>query len=423
MSNPEAFTHVNTSSNSEMSEPAPSGIDADSAAPFGALRDAARTLSVGGVTAALGLSGCNSPDSENPGGEGNNVSGDDTVDESMCGGGCSGGSPTPTPTPSAGAITGLRTFSILGTNVAAITARTGAHATAAGTHPIWYFAGNGTTGAGFNGNRILPSPVIEAVQGQTAQITLTSGMPHTLHPHGLDVNQANDGVPETSGFVGMRPMMGNFGRLPADAVSLGLSFTYTFIAPHAGTYMYHCHVDTVLHMEMGLYGVIIVRPSNGAVDRAWDNGPAFEKEYVWVLHTLDTAWHRGGMMAASGPRTVRYRPNVFMINGISGAALRAESTVAISGAPGQVVLVRLVNPGYVPATVRFGGLAFDVIASDGRPLPAPIRASAYMVAPGERYDVLLTLPASAGTRDATVDFQRIRGTGSWGVASTVVTIA
>jgi FtsP/CotA-like multicopper oxidase with cupredoxin domain len=344
-------------------------------------------------------------------------------DQTMCGRSCSGGSPaTPTPTPGPGPLTGLRTFSFLGPNIAAITASTGVHATAAGPQSVWYFAGSGTVGNGFNGDRLLPSPVIEAVQGQTAQITLTSMMPHTLHPHGLDVNQANDGVPETSGFVGMRPMMGNFGRLPPGAVSLGTSFTYTFVAPFAGTYMYHCHVDTVLHMEMGLYGVVIVRPPDGSENRAWANGPTFNKEYVWVLHTMDTSWHTGGMMAASGPGTVRYRPNVFMINGRDGAALATDSTVAIGGAPGQVVLVRLVNPGYVPATVRFGGLSFDVIASDGRPLPAPIRAQSYDVAPGERYDVLLTLPA-AGTRSATVTYQNIRGTGTLGTATTSVTAA
>jgi FtsP/CotA-like multicopper oxidase with cupredoxin domain len=246
-------------------------------------------------------------------------------------------------------------------------------------------------------------------------------MPHTIHPHGLDVDQANDGVVETSGFVGMRPMMGNFGRLPPNARSLGSSFTYAFTAPFAGTYMYHCHVDTVLHMEMGLYGVIIVRPPDGSLNRAWAGGPAFDKEYLWVLHTFDTAWHTGGMMAASGSNTVRYRPNVFMINGRSGTALNSEPTVAITAAAGARVYLRLANPGYVPALVRLGGLEFDVVASDGRPLPRPLRANSYLVGPGERYDVVLNLPASPGTRSATVEYQNIRGTGRWGTATTRIT--
>lgn len=348
-------------------------------------------------------------------------------DAARCMGGGSGspaptpptGSPGTTPTPAPVSTVGPRTFAILGTGAVAVTVANGSHA----GHPVWYFAGNGTAGNGFSGNRVLPSPVIEGAQGQNMSITLTSMMPHTLHPHGLDVDQANDGVADTSGFVGVRPMMGNFGRLPAGAVSLGTTFTYSFTAPFAGTYMYHCHVDTVLHMEMGLYGIVIVRPPNGSLNQAWANGPTFDKEYVWVLHTMDSTWHALGMMPVSGSRTVRYRPNVFMINGMTGAALAGDTTVAISGTANSRVLVRLANPGYLPAVVEFGGLPFSVIASDGRPLPAAISASTYTVMPGERFDVILTLPANAGTRNATVTYQNIRGTGNWGSASTTVTTA
>jgi FtsP/CotA-like multicopper oxidase with cupredoxin domain len=46
-------------------------------------------------------------------------------------------------------------------------------------------------GSGFNGDRTVPSPVIEAIEGDTVQVTLSSGMPHSIHWHGLDVDQAN----------------------------------------------------------------------------------------------------------------------------------------------------------------------------------------------------------------------------------------
>jgi len=275
----------------------------------------------------------------------------------------------------------------------------------------WYF------GAGFNGDRTIPSPVIECIEGQTAQVTLSSMMPHTIHLHGLDVDQANDGVPSTSGYVGGGMGGGGFGRV-AGYTSLGASYTYTFTAPHAGTYMYHCHVDTVLHFEMGMVGTVIVRPSDGSTNRAWTNGPSFDREYIWHLHTCDSSWH-GNMV--SGTNTVRHRPDYFMINGHDGANTLADSTTAVSAGAGQKVLIRCTGVGYQPAMVRLGGLVFEVIASDGRPLPAAIGATEWLIAPGERYDLLLTMPAG-GQYNATVDYYNIRRSAVLGSASTTITV-
>ena len=45
-----------------------------------------------------------------------------------------------------------------------------------------------------------------------------------------------------------------------------------------------------------------------------------------------------------------------------------------------------------------------------------------MVAPGERYDVLLTMPSSAGVETAVVDYYHIRGDGTLlGTAVTSIT--
>ncbi|MDH5480235.1 MAG: multicopper oxidase domain-containing protein, partial [Nitrosomonas sp.] len=181
--------------------------------------------------------------------------------------------------------------------------------------PVWAFSDTALN-SGFNGNRSIPGPTLEINQGQLANFTLSSAMPHTIHWHGLDVDQANDGVPSTSGFVAQAiPPMGNFGRLDPAWVLLGPQYTYSFTAPHAGTYMYHCHVDTVLHMEMGMSGTVIVRPADGNENVLWLAGPSFDVEYVWQLHTVDSRWHSSSPMAASGANTVRHRPNYFLING------------------------------------------------------------------------------------------------------------
>ena len=322
------------------------------------------------------------------------------------GGGGGGGGTTP---PSGG-----RTFSYLTAPTSLGTSMNGSATMANGsTITTWYF----NNGGGFNGDRTVPSPVIEANEGANVQVTLNVSMmsiPHTIHWHGLDVDQQNDGVGTTS-----------------FEVNGGQSYTYRFVAPHAGTYHYHCHVDTVLHYEMGMYGTVIIRPPNGSTTVAWAGGPSFNKEYVWQFHTFDSTWHTGGGGmggmggmgggATSGPNTVRHRPDYFMINGRDGNNLNNDATVAISAAAGQKVLVRGVHSGYQPCVVKMGGLSFQVIASDGRPLPSAINTTELLIAPGERYDILLTMPSS-GQRTATVDYYDIRRGGILGTASTTITV-
>lgn len=318
-----------------------------------------------------------------------------------------------------------RTFSYIGPNSAALSAAGGGMMGAGGgvamangsVVPVWTL--NGAV-QGFNGDRVVPGPLIELTQGQPAAITLSSMMPHTIHPHGLDVDTANDGVPQTSGFVGLASMMGGgFGRVEG-MTSLGSAFTYRFVAPFAGTYFYHCHVDAALHMEMGMVGAVIVRPADGSASVAWNGGPAFDKEYVWQLHTFDSRWHT---QTVTGAGTMRYRPDFFMINGRDGTNLLNDSTTALRAAPGSRVLLRLINVGYTPARVNFGGIAFQVIASDGRPLKSVLsNVTQQRVLPGERYDIIFVMPVGAGGT-ARVEYQNIRGTAVLGIAQTSITAA
>ena len=310
--------------------------------------------------------------------------------------------------------TSSRTFSFLGPNIASLDVRMNGFGVMSDQTSIrtWYF------GNGFNDDRTVPSPVIEAIEGQTVQVTLSSMMPHTIHFHGLDVDQANDGVPSTSGYVAQMPGGMGFGRVEG-YTNLGSPFTYTFTAPHAGTYKYHCHVDTVLHFEMGMYGTVIVRPPDGSPTRAWAGGPTFDREYVWHLHTYDSSWHSQHGPRTSGPGTVRHHPDYFMINGRDDGNTFADPTTAVTAAAGEKVLIRATNVGYQPALVQLGGLEFEVIASDGRPLRSTVLSTQQLVAPGERYDILFTMP-SAANGVARVDYFDIRLTGILGTASTSI---
>ena len=63
--------------------------------------------------------------------------------------------------------------------------------------PIW---GYGWTTDGYIS---LPGPLLEYTQGADMVLAFENPSPesHTIHLHGLDVDQANDGVPATSFYV------------------------------------------------------------------------------------------------------------------------------------------------------------------------------------------------------------------------------
>jgi FtsP/CotA-like multicopper oxidase with cupredoxin domain len=235
---------------------------------------------------------------------------------------------------------------------------------------VWYFT-NQVGSQGFMGDRFLPSEHIELIEGELCHVDFTnmSGMDHTIHLHGMDVDQANDGVPQTSFAV---PPLG--------------SYIYEFVAPHAGTYHYHCHVDTVVHYQRGMSGTVIVRPPDASIDRAWEGGPTFDEEVLWHLQTLDSTWMSAQQ---SGPVTARHRPDLFLINGLQTAEALVDPFTQMNLAVGETGYLRLVNNAYQWARVSLGGHTFHVVASDGRPMQTPQRVYAWEIGPGERYDLLI----------------------------------
>ena len=249
---------------------------------------------------------------------------------------------------------------------------------------IWYFDRDGSN-QGFMGNRKFPSAHLEIIEGQQSNILFRnlSPMDHTIHLHGLDVDQENDGVPATSFSV---PMMG--------------SYTYKFLAPHAGTYHYHCHVDTIIHYHRGMTGTVIVRPPDASITRAWDGGPTFDEEVLWHLLTYDLTWAN---LSTSGSATARHRPNAFLLNGFASELARTDPYTRLVATVGQRIYLRILNSSYQWGRVRLGGLPFDVVASDGRPMRQAVTTDVWEIGPGERYDLLLTPTAPIST-DATVEY-------------------
>jgi len=274
----------------------------------------------------------------------------------------------------------------VGNNFTLTSRMTGNLSVGGGNYTSWFFTdGPIMSGRGFMGDRDFPSAHLECVEGQAVNLLLDnrSSMEHTIHLHGLDVDQANDGVPTTSAAV---PPMGNR--------------TYQFIAPHAGTYHYHCHVDTVIHYARGMNGTIIVRPPNGQLNLAWAGGPTFDEEVLWQLATIDTAWMS---LSTSGPANARMRPNVFLLNGFETGNAKADPYSRVIIQQGQKAYIRVSSAAYQWARVKIGGLSFDVVASDGRPMLASQSVTELEMGPGERYDLLLT-GIVPGSWEATIEY-------------------
>jgi FtsP/CotA-like multicopper oxidase with cupredoxin domain len=226
----------------------------------------------------------------------------------------------------------------------------------------------------------IPGPTLTYTEGDSVELKLrnmSQGASHTIHLHGLDVGQWNDGVPHLSWEVGHNETK-----------------SYYFKAPHPGTYLYHCHFTSSLHVQAGMYGLLIVDAQNPS--ETWDGGYAFHKEYAWMTSELDTVWHTDSIINAVHDTTTHlrllpdYNPQYFLVNGRSEHQLLDTNVAAITAKANETILLRLANIGYYGNKFHFPmHLNARIISSDGRPLPSIEISDTLEVLPGERYQVLL----------------------------------
>jgi plastocyanin len=225
----------------------------------------------------------------------------------------------------------------------------------------------------------IPAPTIYCNEGDTVILnarSISQEDHHTIHLHGLDVDTRNDGDPATS--FSLTHMQDT---------------TYTFVAHHAGTYIYHCHEMDVVHVQMGMYGLIVVRAKDDP-NNAWTGGPHFDRSFEWLTSEIDSAWHTNIPKPDHKADTIHvplYKPSYFLINGKSEAQLSNQKLVNIVGMLGETLYVRIANIGFFNNRVIFPSwMKARKIDSDGRPLPDAIEGDTVDVAPGERYGVLLS---------------------------------
>ena len=228
--------------------------------------------------------------------------------------------------------------------------------------PIW---GYGWVADGFI---TLPAPLLTYTEGQSVQLNFTNPSPesHTIHLHGLDVDQANDGVPGTSFLV-----------------TTGDDATYSFDADYPGTFLYHCHVTTTLHLTMGMYGMVLVTRPDYTL---FEGGPTYAEDFPLLFSDLELATNLDPV--GSYPFH-DIRPDVFMINGESGSQLEAPERI-VHFEPGQPLALRLGSMAYSRVVCQFPPeLNATCYMSDGRPIPTPFEPDALEIYPGERFTVLV----------------------------------
>ena len=264
----------------------------------------------------------------------------------------------------------------------------------------WVFCPMG--GGGGMAGCTLPGPVLELGVGQTANINLGGAMMwpqeqppyhgHTIHPHGVDVAQSEDGVPETGAAV------------------LGDTYTFSVDSRYVGSHMYHCHVHTVKHLEMGMYGALIVKSGN----RISNNGPSYDFEWNMVLSTVDRAYHTA---VQDSPVFADYNPDYFLINGQEGTSTGSPAET-LTAAPGAAVAIRLIGIHSVNSTFRIrnsGGSSqsFTVHNVDGFALPNPQNVTSVEVSPGQTKDIMVNLPNSSSTWYPEVSYRDLRNNSTY----------
>jgi FtsP/CotA-like multicopper oxidase with cupredoxin domain len=201
---------------------------------------------------------------------------------------------------------------------------------------------SGRTVEGYTVNGTSPGPLIDVTQGQLLEVHLhNANVPDgiTLHWHGVDVPNAEDGV----------------AGVTQDAVEPGEDYTYRFVARDPGTYWYHSHQVSHEQVIGGLLGPLVVR------ERHPDRGV---RDVVAVSHTYD------------GVATLDGRPSMRVV-----------------ARPGQQVRVREVNTDNGP-TRTWASAPYRVLAVDGHDVnrPTDVSSRSTVLTAGGRLDIGVVAP-------------------------------
>jgi FtsP/CotA-like multicopper oxidase with cupredoxin domain len=255
-------------------------------------------------------------------------------------------------------------------------------------------------------NGRVPGPVLRVREGDTVTLRVKNGLKEmtAIHWHGMILPPEMDGVPGIS-FGGIAP---------------GETFTYRYTVRQSGTYWYHAHT---LAEQTGLYGAMIVEPRGPdpiVADRDYtvmladwtDESPLqlflnLKKMGGYYNFAQPSAGDffkdvsRLGLAKAIARRDMwnksRMNPTDFsdvsattytyLMNGTTPAG----NWTALARA-GERIRLRFIGAGTATFfDVRIPGLKLSVVSTDGQQVE-PVEVDEFRIAPGETYDVIVTMP-------------------------------
>jgi FtsP/CotA-like multicopper oxidase with cupredoxin domain len=242
---------------------------------------------------------------------------------------------------------------------------------------LWGYARSST------GRAQYPGPTLIVNQNDVVTVTLTNSMPSTGTSSG---HKASIVFPGQNGVVAT--CMGNLalctdGLLTKEVARLGV-VQYTFTASRPGTYVYHSGTRPELQIEMGLVGVIIVRPTgyNPSSPTAYGDGrSAYDREGLFLLTEMDARIHdtvqfQGVAALASTDYLSDYFSGYWFINGRNAPDSMAVASSLLYPTqpynavprmhPGEKFLMRVANLGRQMHPFHHHGNHARILAKDGR---------------------------------------------------------
>jgi FtsP/CotA-like multicopper oxidase with cupredoxin domain len=229
----------------------------------------------------------------------------------------------------------------------------------------------------YNGS--IPGPVLRVRQGSDLLVDVTNDgdLDATVHWHGLRLENRFDGTHQTQ-----------------EPIPIGGSFTSRISFPDPGIYWYHPHIRQDYGQEMGLYGTIVVTPTDP------DYWPPAHRELVLTLD--DILLEDGKVAPFSRSQTTHTAMgrfgNLLLANG--------EPDLTLNARAGEVVQLYLVNTANTRVfNVALPGARMKLVGGDSGRCEKEQFVESVVLAPSERIvvDVMFTEPGRVTLEHHTPD--------------------
>ena len=254
---------------------------------------------------------------------------------------------------------------------------------------------------------------------------------HTIHWHGFrNVIPFYDGEPHGS-----------------VSVPVGQLFTYVYRPRDPGTYMYHCHVEDVEHVTMGMTSLVFVRPlqngdnsfypsgkyayNDGDGSTGYDRENALFLSEIWAkghwgdAHIQESDWStfKADFSLLNGrvhPYTLLPNSPIDLAASTNCLTVQTDSNGDLTTNPGyehlqynphsslitcnagERVLLRFANLGFREAAMTLAGIKMRVVGRDASPMKGrdgtdtSYLTNTILIGAGESYDVIFEAPAHSG---------------------------